>query len=454
MKNLLEHVEDSVGVRKLFRRGERILVAVSGGLDSMVLLHLLHRRAPRGRGKLFVAHFNHQLRGRASDADECFVRRTAAALGLPFRVGRAAVKAFAQLRGFSVEMAARELRHKFLARTAVRLKCRVVALAHHADDQVELFFLRVFRGAGGEGLAGMKWRSPSPANRTLDLVRPLLDVSKAELVAFAHAQGIHFREDASNVSVDILRNRVRHELLPWLRRRFQPALDQSVRRLMTIVGGEAEVVDAVARSWLAKSRPVFDRLAVGVQRRVLQLQLQRLEVATDFELIEALRRAVNQPVTVGAAVTVVREKSGRISKLIAAKEQFQSGRLALRLKAKPQVVAFAGVEIGFCLAAQGGVGGRRMPAGAEIFDAAKVGAKIVLRHWQPGDRFQPIGMPVAMKLQDWFTNRKIPRARRRQLIVATTSGGEVFWVEDQRISERFKLTAATRRRLIWRWRRL
>ena len=262
-------------------------------------------------GKFLVAHFNHQLRGRASDADESSVRKTAAALGLPFRAGRGAVKAFAKQRGLSIEMAARKLRHEFLARMAVRLKCRVVALAHHADDQVELFFLRVLRGAGGEGLAGMKWHSPSPANPNRRTRASAARREQSDLAAFAAENGIRFREDASNASADILRNRVRHELLPLLRRRFQPALDQSVHRLMTIVGGEAEVVDAAARAWLAKQRPAFDRLAVGVQRRVLQLQLQQLAVVADFELIETLRLTANQPVTVGAGLSLVRDKSGR-----------------------------------------------------------------------------------------------------------------------------------------------
>ena len=246
---------------------------------------------------------------------------------------------------------------------------------------------------------------------------------------------------------------MRLELLPLLRRRFQPALDQSVRRLMTIVGGEAEVVDSAARGWLAKKRPVFERLGIGVQRRVLQLQLQQLAAAANFELIETLRITPNEPVTVSPALSVVREKFGGISKVIAAKDECQSGRLTLRLKAKPQVVEFAGAEIGFHLLTQWGTARGHRAEGMESFDAAKVGAKIVLRHWQPGDRFQPIGMPAAIKLQDWFTNQKVPRARRRQLIVATTAGGEIFWVEDQRIGERFKLTTATQRRLIWRCRR-
>ena len=449
----LESIEQLIRARKLFRRGERILVAVSGGLDSMALLHLLHQLAPQFGWQLFVAHFNHQLRGRASDADEQFVQKLSADLGLPFRAGRGAVKAFAQQRGLSLEMAARKLRHDFLARTASRFKCRVVALAQHADDQVELFFLRMFRGAGGEGLAGMKWRAPSPANQTIELVRPLLDVSKAELAAFAAANGIRFREDASNAATDILRNRIRHELLPRLRKRFQPALNQNVRRLMTIVGGEAEVVDAAARAWLATSRPAFARLALGLQRRVLLLQLQRLEVTSDFELIESLRLRVNQRVTAAAALRLVRDRSGKISKAIEAKETFQSGRLVLRLNRKAQRVEFAGAEVNFAVETKRGARQRRSAVGTEEFDAAKVGATIILRHWRAGDRFQPIGMPSAVKLQDWFTNLKIPRDRRRQLIVATTAAGEIFWVEDQRIGERFKLTADTRRRLLWHWRR-
>ena len=139
------------------------------------------RLRSKHRWKITVAHFNHQLRGRASDADEQLVRKTAARLKLPFVVGRADVKQFAAQSKVSVEMAARKLRHDFFARAARKRKISTVALAHHADDQVELFFLRLLRGAGGEGLAGMKWRSPSPADTKITLVRPLLDFSKRNL---------------------------------------------------------------------------------------------------------------------------------------------------------------------------------------------------------------------------------------------------------------------------------
>src|SRR5205814_10668984 len=140
-------------------------------------------------------------------ADEQLVRRRAAELKLPVLVQRANVRAFASRHKVSLEMAARKLRHDFLARAALKYDMRSIALAHHLDDQVELFFLRLFRGSGVSGLSGMKWKSPSPANPVVTLVRPLLDCPKSALVEFAREKKIKFREDASNACLDIRRNR-------------------------------------------------------------------------------------------------------------------------------------------------------------------------------------------------------------------------------------------------------
>src|SRR5580700_4485946 len=141
----------------------------------MVLLEMMRRLASSRGWHLSVAHFNHRLRGRSSDADERLVRRTADKLQLPMVAASGDVRQFARTNKLSLEMAARKLRHEFLARAAARSKISEIALAHHADDQLELFFLRLLRGGGGEGLAGMKWRSPSPGNTKITLVRPLLD---------------------------------------------------------------------------------------------------------------------------------------------------------------------------------------------------------------------------------------------------------------------------------------
>jgi tRNA(Ile)-lysidine synthase len=418
----------------------------------MVLLAILQELTGAQGWKLVVAHFNHQLRGRAGAADERLVQQTAKKLGLPFQAGRGAVQAFAKEQGISIEMAARQLRHDFLAQTARRLRCSVVALAHHADDQVELFFLRMLRGSGGEGLAGMKWSSPSPVSRSVRLARPLLEVSKADLLEFAHANKIRFREDVTNQSRDILRNRVRYELLPLVRKEFQPTLNRTVLRLMELVGADAEVVEALAKEWLVRfpRSGAWRKLALGVQRRVIQLQLQRLKVATDFELVERLRLQSGKRVSAAENQFVVREPSGRVKRVVVENRAFDGAERRLNLKASG-VVLLGGLEVSWNFAQGQGVDRPKPVPQCEFFDAERVGATVVLRHWRPGDRFQPIGMKAAVKLQDWFTNQKIPATRRRELLLATTATGEIFWVEGLRIGEGFKLTKTTRKVLVWRW---
>jgi tRNA(Ile)-lysidine synthase len=353
-------------------------------------------------------------------------------------------------------MAARELRHRFLAETARWLNAAVVAVAHQADDQVELFVLRLLRGAGGEGLAGMKWESVSPVDKRVRIVRPLLDLTKEALKRFAQAKRIPFREDASNASVDILRNRVRHELLPLLRRRFQPGLDRAILRVADILRAEAEVVDEAARAWLTRmpARRQFAQQPIGLQRRILQLQLREQDVDPDFALVELLRSSPGKPVTVLPGWRVQRDEAGRVSRIGQIRaEGFRRSRARVRLGGASGSLEFDETKISWRRVESRGAGPRRKALNREIFDADRVGAHIVLRHWRAGDRFQPIGMRAAVKLQDWFTNRKVPKERRRKLILGTTAAGEIFWVEGERIGERFKLTPETRRRLIWSWKR-
>ncbi|HUA67568.1 MAG TPA: tRNA lysidine(34) synthetase TilS [Candidatus Saccharimonadales bacterium] len=468
MTNLLRQVEKNIQSRRLVRQGQAALVAVSGGMDSMSLLYILRDLSAQYRWKLTVVHFNHQLRGRSSDADEKLVRQTAAALKLPFIVGRADVRGFAEKSTLSIEMAARKLRHEFFTRVACERKIPVVALAHHADDQVELFFLRVLRGAGGEGLAGMKWHSPSPANKKIMLVRPLLNVTKTELREFARENKIRFREDATNARFDLPRNRVRNELLPLLQRRYQPSLTKTILRLMEIVGAEADVIGEMARQWLKETgrsgspghlqkvrrrKSDLADLPVAVQRRVLQSQLTKLRVLVDFDLVERLRRSTGVFVSISPNLSIGRDAVGRVSLRAEPAAGFKVNKLTVNLAGRAGEVDFANVRFRwhFRRAKKFERFGRR--TGCELFDAEKVGGQIILRHWRPGDRFQPIGLKSAAKLQDLFVNQKISRARRHELIVAETASGKIFWVEELRIGEGFKLTPKTKRCLNWTWRR-
>jgi tRNA(Ile)-lysidine synthase len=287
------------------------------------------------------------------------------------------------------------------------------------------------------------------------------------------------------------RNRVRNELLPLLRRHYQPALTRTVLRLMEIVGAEADLAGETARQWLeigCRSRGLpgrssgaktgdeaqnkraqkktgyqlepphvgcydFAGLPVAVQRRVLQLQLSEIGVPADFELIESLRQSAGVPVSLGPEFSVVRDADGAISLCPARPAGFNAGETDIPLAGRAGEVIFDGVRVRWRFDT---IKKFKRPAArpaCEFFDADKIGGRILLRHWRPGDRFQPIGLKSAVKLQDLFTNRKIPRARRRELLVAATAADEIFWVENLRMGEHFKLTPRTKRRLVWRWRR-
>jgi tRNA(Ile)-lysidine synthase len=451
VSELLQRVACEIQKRRLLPRGKKILVAVSGGVDSMVLLEVLGSLAPENRWQLAVAHFNHRLRGRASNADAELVRKTAKKLRLEFFGGGADVKQFAAQSKLSVEMAARRLRHEFLARAAREHKISTIALAHHADDQVELFFLRLLRGAGSEGLAGMKWQSPSPVAPGLTLVRPLLGVGKPALLAHARAQKIKYRADASNFSTDILRNRLRHDLLPELRKNYQPGLDGVVMRLMDLVGAESAFVGAAAMAWREEAGGDFLDLPVAVQRKVLQLQLTEAGVPVDFGLVEQLRRNSGHWSSLGSQIFVARTRAGGLEFRRNHGEPFAAEELQVAVGNTNGQAEFSGKKFRWQVTLLKKFSVPAPPPGAEFFDAGKVGDRILLRHWRPGDRFQPIGMPAAVKLQDLFVNAKIPAAKRREVVLATTATGDIFWVEGLRISEHFKLRTQTRRRLHWQW---
>ena len=266
----------------LFTTGDRVLVAVSGGPDSVALLHLLVRLAPELGLDLGVAHFDHGLRGEDSRADADFVADLARRLGLPCHQGRGQVRDAARRDKVSLQMAARKLRLQFLQDTRRRHGYAKLALGHTADDQVELFWLRLLRGAGLEGLKGMWPATPE------GLVRPLLAVGKAVLLAWLEQEALPYRLDASNLSRAYLRNRVRLDLLPHLTRSYNPRLAQTIWRTQSLLQEDERLLardtaaawDRVARRLAADCFALdlnrFFRLEPALQRRVLRAGVARL----------------------------------------------------------------------------------------------------------------------------------------------------------------------------------
>lgn len=444
--------------RSLFAPGERLMVAVSGGVDSVVLLRALCALVPNPAATLTVAHFDHQLRGKVSAADAQWVGALATSLGVPFCVGKGSVMRRVRDQGISVEMAARQLRFAFLRRAARRHRCSAVVTAHHAEDQVELFFLRAARGAGGDGLSGMGWSEPFPmaASEGLRLIRPLLALSKKEIQAWAAAHQFAFREDATNAEDIGLRNRLRNRVLPlWVQEMGDGAVAATCRS-MEILGEESRCVEALAHAWRADSKGcTFVSLPVAVQRQVIRLQLIDLGQTPEFNLIEHLRQhsgdAVSVPGQSLGGRRLVADRSGRVEWVESKPApDFEASLIPVRLSGNQGQVELSDGRIRwYRVSRTRGTGLPKVPRGFEVFDRARVGGRVVLRHWQPGDRFCPLGFKGSAKLQDLFVNQKVPAAARRRLWLASGQGGNIFWVEGLRPGDAFKVTASTRDCLVW-----
>ncbi len=450
MHPLVELAQASLVRHRLWPAGGPLVVAVSGGLDSVVLLRVLSELGPAAGVPLVVAHANHCLRDEA-EAEASFVADLARQYALPLASERLLVREAADQSRESIEMTARRLRHAFYIRAAATHQAKRIALAHHAGDQAELFLLRLLRGAGGAGLGGMRPCSPSPADSRFELVRPFLDAPRELLRDYAAAHGIDHCEDASNADVRIPRNRIRHELLPLLRREYSPAIDTLLLRTGDVLGAEAQFVQDEAHRWLrANRRQSFGHLAVALQRAIIREQLWALGHAADFGLVERLRL---HPEFVSASrEKTVRLNAGRVEVSTGRAAEFSTAELKVPLTDKSGQLRFGAVEVTWSRT-RTSAPSRRPSPGREIFDAAAVGPEITLRHWRRGDRFRPLGLSRAVKLQDVFVNRKIPANQRHGLVVATTSAGEIFWVEGLPPGEAFKVGPATTERLTLRWRR-
>ncbi|MDQ3313057.1 MAG: tRNA lysidine(34) synthetase TilS [Verrucomicrobiota bacterium] len=270
----------------------RYLVGVSGGRDSVTLLHWLQAQRYL---RLIVCHFDHRLRARAGRADARFVERIAARAGLPFEGESEDIKARAAQSNCSIETAARAARYEFFAKVSRRRRCCTIFLGHHADDLVETFLFNLLRGSGSEGQRGMRAISVQKIDGAqLTVVRPLLAVWREQIDDYIQAHGLRFREDASNSSLQPMRNRVRHRIIPLIEKEFGRSIRKSLWRAAEIAAEEHAVLNdlMVAQLQQKKNLPVLTlkKLPVALQRRALRRWLREHAVAdVSFELIESTR---------------------------------------------------------------------------------------------------------------------------------------------------------------------
>jgi tRNA(Ile)-lysidine synthase len=443
LKNLVAQIQR----QRLFQTGETVVVAVSGGADSVALLDLLTRLEDE-KLRLVVAHLNHGLRGAESDADQEFVRLLAARYGLPFELQRVDVAALSQSCRLSLEDAGRRARYLFFAETAKTHGAASIALAHHRDDQAETVLIRLLRGAGGGGLSAMGNGSQGM------LKRPLLQVSRAELELYLKGRGLSWRTDASNADTAILRNSIRHELIPFLRK-YNPKITERLAATAEILACDEELLERLtgtAYDRLVRPDPAGLALAVADlirEPRGLRLRLYRRalsELRGDLRHIglahlEAIDRlaASSRPncrIKLPGDCFVARSYG---SLLFTAREESN--------------------ESGWQLVIEG-VGSHLLPAGGRLLvqsvprpaslaagsrhiaylDPEAAPFPWLARSFTPGDRFRPLGMTGAQKVKDLFINEKIPAAARRRIPLLISSG-RILWVCGVRMGDEGRVTA-------------
>ena len=302
-----------------FAPTRRYLVGVSGGRDSVALLHAL---VDLGYGRLLVCHLDHQLRGRSSVADAKFVKSLAAKLNLECEIGRTDVAALARRTKQSIETAGRAARYEFFARVARRRRCRAIFLGHHADDLVETFLLNLFRGAGPTGLGGMRQISTREIGRLhLTVVRPLLGITRGEIDAYIKMRRFKFRDDATNQTLVPLRNRIRHRIIPYIEKQLGRKVGRALWRAALISGDEAEWAEKLVDSPSTRSSelPVreLQKQPRALQRRTVHRWLQAHGITNlDFETIERVRALLEPNATVAKTNLSrgrhVRRRAGKI----------------------------------------------------------------------------------------------------------------------------------------------
>lgn len=439
--------------------GHTLLVGVSGGPDSTSLLHALVNIKGSLGIKLHVAHLNHLLRGAESDADAEYVSRAAQNLGIPATIEQRDVKGYRAQRRCSLEEAAREVRYAFFAEVAQAMGADTAAVGHNADDQIETILMHLVRGAGLSGLRGMQplsiWRSPHGFQ--LRIIRPLLDVSRAETESYCAGHGLAPRWDSSNRSPAHLRNRIRLELIPLLQS-YNPNIGAALLRMARAATADHEFwQQEISRVWddivreeangIALDNKAFSSLPPALKRHLLRATLERL--LGGFEEIrsvhiENLMKAMTRPPGKKLFLPGDLTFYGDYHRSLMAKEAAPCPLPVLVGEHKldiPGETAIPGwlVKASILDHYPGEGSGFRA-----YLDLGVSGRELFVRRRRPGDRFQPLGMTEPKKLQDFMVDVKIPRAWRDR-VPLVCSAEYILWVVGWRIDHRARISPQTKR---------
>lgn len=445
IKKIKEYIEEN----QLIQSGDRVILAVSGGPDSMALLYMMHHLSPRLGFEIIAAHLNHGLRA-AADDEEAFVIRKCRSLGVVCYSRTAAVTGIARERKTTLEDAGRYARYKYFDELREELNAQKIATAHHCDDVAETVLLHLLRGSGIKGLRGIL-----PVNGAL--IRPLLSVSKAELRAFLSSENIPYCLDQSNDDTHYLRNRIRHGLIPYLQNEFNPEIIGKLNQLANIARDEFDVLNQeCAALWgglvereddhtVIMKGQVLKLLHRAYQRRMILQAFSRLAGESGWSL-EDVEKVLELSRKQGSSLTLQLKNQVRVNKSY--DKMIFTTRPGTRVDFSHPITVPGRVEIAETgrtyLISQVNQEDYQPEPGDIYLDYDKLPDPLYLRSRREGDIFRPVGMSGSKKLKKFLIDLKVPYFERDRIPLLAGAGPEIYAALDLGVSRTVAVTPATR----------
>lgn len=452
---MLEKVNQTIINYQMIEANDSILVGVSGGVDSVVLLDILVKLRPVYNLTIFVAHLNHGLRGKAADEDEAFVVNLAEKYNVKVYTKKEDMLAYADANKISSEEAGRVLRYAFFDEIMQRENIQKIAIAHNKNDQAETILMRIMRGTGLDGIVGIK-----PVNGRI--IRPLLFCSRVEIEAFECAEKLNHREDDTNKENIYTRNTIRNQLIPQLENLYNPNLVEGLSRMGQLLADDLEIIENQLEEILQKiafqrqekmvsfNRRVFLDLSLGLKRRVLRHAIQSIQgdlVNIEEKHIHNMIQLISQ----GKTGKEIHLTNGWIAKnnydffeISQPSEKYANYEFELEIGKKQ---SFGTFEIETFVEDKIKIDFYTKDIFLKFFDYDRIKSSLKVRNRRPGDRIVPLGMKGSKKIKDLFIDEKVASDKRNQ-IPLIVCGDEIVWVVGYRIGDGFKVSEQTKKVLV------
>ncbi len=432
---LFEEFKDHAARNALFTKDDRILLAVSGGIDSMVMLHLFTKM----RADTVIAHCNFRLRGAESDMDEELVRNYAGKNNIPFHSVSFDTRKLAEEKGISIQMAARDLRYEWFEQLKIQQSCSLIAVAHNLNDNIETLLINLTRGTGLTGLAGMR----SSAN---GIIRPLLFATRERIEGWCGEFSIPYREDRSNAEIKYTRNKIRHLVIPVLKE-INPSIEETLNYTALRLGGLDRIlsgyIDGI-RSRISVKRGQSIVIDTEKLAEFSDNKAMMFELFCPWGITEPLAGELQKLIKAGTGKQIFtltdRILKNRNELIISPVRHDRKDDLLI--ESVEDLLSIPSVRFA-CLEQVDAV--YKIPHDPRVasIDREKIRLPLIVRRWKEGDYFCPLGMKSRKKLSDYFIDNKFSRIRKEETMILE-SDGDIVWVMGERLDDRFRVTESTK----------